>query len=327
MEFLDEFESKPRFVLLSKQLPQNHDPDALHSSSSFFSSLNKPALIISISLSLFTFILAFFYFNFEPLASILLWLSLSFLIGPFAPPSLTAGDIRVGIGSPLKEIPKISDEINEKPSRKSSKTLKKASENAVKVDGHSEKSSSVNGSRVDLIENKRDGFNRSLDEKKSGEQSEWGEADEELLKKLMVKHPPGKPGRWEAIAEGFRGKHKVETVIAKAKETGEKKGSDQDSYRKFLKDRKPVDKRALDEEGDESIVDENVEEGKKGGGWSSAEDLALLNALKAFPKDVAMRWEKIAASLPGKTKAACMKRVVDLKKDFRSSKASSGQAS
>lgn len=57
-------------------------------------------------------------------------------------------------------------------------------------------------------------------------------------------------------------------------------------------------------------------------GWSSAEDLALLNALKAFPKDVAMRWEKIAASVPGKTKSACMKRVTELKKNFRSSKVS-----
>ncbi|KAL8539904.1 hypothetical protein ACS0TY_001491 [Phlomoides rotata] len=316
MEFLDEFESKPRFVLQSKHLPQQQDLD----SSSPFSSLSKPALIISLSFSLFTFILAFFYFNFDPLSSLLLWLSLSFLIGPFAPPSLTAGDIRVGLGPPLKEIPKISNEINEKPNRKSSKTLKKASEGAVKLDGHSEKSSSV-------AENKRDGSNRVLNETKSEEQSEWGEADEELLKKLMGKHPPGKPGRWEAIAEGFKGKHKVETVIAKAKETGDKKGSDQDSYRKFLKDRKPVDKRALDEEEDETIADENVEEGKKVTGWTSAEDLALLSALKAFPKDVSMRWEKIAASLPGKTKSACMKRVVELKKDFRSSKASPGQAS
>lgn len=321
MEFLDEFESKPRFVLQSKHLPQSHDPDALHSSSSPFSSLNKPALIISLSFSLSTFVLAFLYFNLEPFASLFLWLALSFLIGPFAPPSLTAGDIRVGVGPPVKEIPKVDNGTNEKPSRKSSKTLKKASENAVNGHPHPEKSSGFH------VENKRDGINKPLNETKSEEKSEWGEADEELLKKLMGKHPPGKPGRWEAIAEGFKGKHKVETVIAKAKETGDKKGGDQDSYRKFLKDRKPVDKRALDEEGDEAIAGESMEEGKKVSGWTPAEDLALLNALKAFPKDVAMRWEKITASLPGKTKSACMKRVVELKKDFRNSKASLGQAS
>ena len=48
----------------------------------------------------------------------------------------------------------------------------------------------------------------------------------------------------------------------------------------------------------------------------------LINALKAFPKDVPMRWEKIAAAVPGKSKACCMKRVAELKRDFRSSKAS-----
>ena len=57
-------------------------------------------------------------------------------------------------------------------------------------------------------------------------------------------------------------------------------------------------------------------------GWSSGEDIALLNALKTFPKDVPMRWEKIAAVVPGKSKAACMKRVAELKRDYRSSKAS-----
>jgi hypothetical protein len=56
--------------------------------------------------------------------------------------------------------------------------------------------------------------------------------------------------------------------------------------------------------------------------WSSGDDLALLNALKAFPKDVSMRWEKIAAAVPGKSKAGCMRRVSELKKDFRSMKAS-----
>jgi hypothetical protein len=40
-----------------------------------------------------------------------------------------------------------------------------------------------------------------------------------------------------------------------------------------------------------------------------------------------MRWEKVAASVPGKTKAACMKRVTELKRDFRSTKTASEAAS
>ncbi|KAH6758361.1 hypothetical protein C2S51_018596 [Perilla frutescens var. frutescens] len=314
MEFLDEYESKPRFLFQSKHLPRSDE--ALHpSSSSFLSPLHKPTLFISLSFSLLIFSLTLIYFNSEPLKSILLWLSLSLLVGPFAPQSITGGDIRVGVGPPLKDIPTSPPiETNEKPSRKSTKSIRKAPEDAVR---HSDKWNAVD---VDSAKNRPIRSNEALIEGKS---EEWSEADDELLKKQMAKHPVGKPGRWEAIAEGFKGKHKVETVIAKAKQIGEKKGGDQDSFKKFLRDR---NKRSVDEEEANGNGDGVKEEEESG--WSSAEDLALLNALKVFHKDVTMRWEKIASSVPGKSKAACVKRVAELKKDFRTSKASaSAQAS
>nr|GMD52888.1 transcription factor MAMYB-like [Ipomoea batatas] len=155
------------------------------------------------------------------------------------------------------------------------------------------------------------------------EEKDWSEGDVEVLRKLLGKHPVGKPGRWEAIAEGFKGRHRVESVIKKAKELGEKRTSNEDSYQKFLKDRKQVDKR-IELENSMEASSESTRENESV--WSSGEDLALLSALKAFPKDVAMRWEKIAAAVPGKTKAACMKRVTDLKRDFRSSKAAIAEA-
>lgn len=161
------------------------------------------------------------------------------------------------------------------------------------------------------------------------EEKEWTEEEIGVLKKQLVKHPVGKPGRWEAISEAFRGRHKLESVIKKGKDLGERKTDDGDSYTQFLKKRKPVDKRVEDENGglDVGLV-ENVESRKESGGgggeggvvWSAGEDIALLNALKTFQKDVAMRWEKIAAAVPGKSKAACVKRVADLKRDFRSAK-------
>lgn len=154
------------------------------------------------------------------------------------------------------------------------------------------------------------------------EEKEWTEGDFELLKKQIAKYPVGMPGRWEAVAEAFSGRHKVESVVKMAKSMGERKVSDSDSFSRFLKDRKPVDKRIDGVEG-ESENGEVRRENGGGGGWSAAEDIALLNALKAFPKDAAMRWEKITAAVPGRSKAACMRRVADLKKDFRSSKASS----
>ncbi|KAF7810024.1 dnaJ-like protein subfamily C member 2 [Senna tora] len=155
------------------------------------------------------------------------------------------------------------------------------------------------------------------------EEMEWTEEDIEILRKQMVKNPVGKPRRWEVIAEAFRGRHKVESVIKTAKELGEKKLDDADSYAQFLKKRKPMDKRLENESENENANENGTSSEGPASGWSSGEDIALLNALKAFPKDAAMRWEKIAAAVPGKSKAACMKRVSELKKEFRSAKAAS----
>ncbi|KAJ7952637.1 DnaJ-like subfamily C member 2 [Quillaja saponaria] len=164
------------------------------------------------------------------------------------------------------------------------------------------------------------------------EEKEWTEEDIEVLKKQLLKHPVGKPRRWEVIAEAYRGRHKVESVIKKAKELGEKKVDDANSYEQFLKKRRPVDKRVeneIDNLGN-GLVEKPESAKEVGGGeggavWSSGEDIALLNALKAFPKDVPMRWEKIAAAVPGKSKAACMKRFGELKRGFRSAKAASDE--
>lgn len=236
----------------------------------------------------------------------------------------------MGLGPPLPEPTKeiqVSDESSKKISKRSAKSARKpdgsgygsgslapdyglegAEKNGILVN--------ENGSVVKFEKNEGKVVN---------EEVEWDDGDEELLKKLMGKHPVGKPGRWEAIAEGFKGRHSVEGVIKRSKEMGEKKVNDEDSYKKFLKDRKPVDKR-IEGANESNVAVETVEGKGENSGWSAGEDLALLNALKAFPKDVAMRWEKIAAAVPGKTKAACMKRVAELKKDFRSSKAASGEA-
>ncbi|XP_022892755.1 dnaJ homolog subfamily C member 2 [Olea europaea var. sylvestris] len=323
MEFLDEYDSRPRFQFQSKPLPESSnatDPDTNHPS------IRRTTLLISLFLSISIFSLAFLCFNFEPVKSILLWVSVSLLLGPFAPSSLTAGNIRVGLGPVLKDLPEIPDETVEKINRKSTKSQKRSPEDAVKLDGSLGKSIIVADSSLNLEKNEGIDSGSTTNFEKI-EEGKWSVADEELLKKLMVKHPVGKPGRWEAIAEGLKGKHKVDSVIKKSKEMAERKVSDEDSYKKFLMDRKPMDKRGSDEQSVGIGATNNNEGGRGESEWTDGDDLALLNALKAFPKDVAMRWEKIAAAVPGKTKASCMKRVSDLKRDFRSSKASSVEAS
>ncbi|KAI3693761.1 hypothetical protein L1987_76713 [Smallanthus sonchifolius] len=294
MEFFDE-ESRPRFLLQSrsppKSNPQNETLDNLH----------KPTLFVSLSLSALLLTLSLFYFRSDPLQSIFIWFSLSLLLGPFAPPSLTAGDIRVGLGPALQPQTPPRQTLDSEPHKRSRLKQRKpdqefSSIRSVVVD---EPQKRVNNNEVIVVE-----------------ETDWTVGDLELLKKQMVKNPVGMPGRWEAVAEVFSGRHKVESVVKMAKSMGDRKLNDSDSFSRFLKDRKAVDKRV-----DEVI--EKERENVSDQSWSSAEDIALLNALKAFPKDVAMRWEKITAAVPGRSKVACMKRVADLKKDFRSSKTSS----
>jgi hypothetical protein len=58
--------------------------------------------------------------------------------------------------------------------------------------------------------------------------------------------------------------------------------------------------------------------------WTEGEDKALLSALKVFPKDSAMRWDKVAEAMPGRSKAQCFRRFSDLRETFRSAKTDSG---
>ncbi|MQM05443.1 hypothetical protein Taro_038255 [Colocasia esculenta] len=84
---------------------------------------------------------------------------------------------------------------------------------------------------------------------------------------------------------------------------------------------KPIDKRAqvADLKLSAPYPSENEEakdgdaNGGGGGSWSFREDIALLNALKAFPKDGPMRWEKISAAVPaGRSKAALTRKRMPL---------------
>ncbi|KAF3431730.1 hypothetical protein FNV43_RR26465 [Rhamnella rubrinervis] len=250
MEFLDE-DARPRFVLQSRA-PNSSIAD----SQTDQSNLSKPFLFLTISVSLLLLGFSLFFVQSEPFKSLLLWVALSVLIGPFAPASLTGGDVRVGQGPIVELSPPDTAQAEEETKRVSQKRSKPRRFEDPVVDS------------TPLVD-----------------PNIVGSLREEKKKEVL-----GKPRRWEVIAEAFGGRFKVETVIKKAKESGEKKLGDADSYAQFLKKRKPVDKR-IEDENEESngglLMAENG-----GVSWSSAEDIALLNALKAFPKDVSMRWRR-----------------------------------
>ncbi|CAA6669722.1 unnamed protein product [Spirodela intermedia] len=295
MDFVEE-ESRPRFVLHSRAPPPPPCPPA-----------HAAACVAGAAVLLF----GAFYFSIQSqtLVGLLVWISISLLVGPFAPTSITGGDIRVGAGEILEP-----PEEREEPKKRIPGPRTKARRSE------------------DLASKREDSNGVSAHEKERGSgeagESEWNEDDFEILKKQIAKHPVGTPRRWELIAEAFQGRHGVESVIREAKALSEKKPGD--SFAQFLRQRKPLDKRtdATNPDFPEALSSDKGEPDAadlNGGGaaiWSHGEDIALLNALKAFPKDAPMRWEKVAAAVPGKSKAVCIKRVAELKKDFRSAKAS-----
>ncbi|KAI3940440.1 hypothetical protein MKW98_024847 [Papaver atlanticum] len=298
MEFLDE-ESRPSRFMFQSKASAKTEPENFK--------VNKTLSVSCIIVSIILIVTSIFVFESETLKFIVFWFSLSLIVGPFAPNSITAGDIRVGQGQilePLNEEDE-ADQIGDKRrGRKQHQTVKKNDDLRDVNAKSSEKLKMNTNNTTDVVY----------------EEKEWVEEDFEILKKQILKHPVGEPKRWELITEAFQGKHGLESVIKMGKSLSERKVGNGDSFSQFLKQRKPLDKRLVEESnGDFELINDDKKENSN---WTSAEDVALLNALKAFPKDVAMRWEKIAVAVPGKSKAVCMKRAKELKNDFRSSKTS-----
>jgi DnaJ homolog subfamily C member 2 len=61
--------------------------------------------------------------------------------------------------------------------------------------------------------------------------------------------------------------------------------------------------------------------------WSETQVLALVQALKAFPKEASQRWERVAAAVPGKTVVQCKKKVQSKRGNFRGKKVQSSTMS
>ncbi|WVZ94978.1 hypothetical protein U9M48_040797 [Paspalum notatum var. saurae] len=251
---------------------------------------------------------------YQILSSLLVWIAASLLLAPFAPSWATGGDISVGRGRllPAQEpapeptpAPRRGRRQNPAPTpAKPSDPVTAPVQSAASLHPL-QKATAAGGAVVDGGEKEEDA-------------GDWTDQELELLRRQMVKHPAGEPQRWEKIAAVFGGRRTPESVIRAAKSGAAAAGGG--SFEQFLRKRKPLDPRAEAADAGDGAggAGENAD-----GAWSAGDDRARLNALKEFPKDTAMRWEKVAAAVPGKTKAACMKRVTELKRDFRSTKAAS----
>ncbi|XP_028753313.1 dnaJ homolog subfamily C member 2-like [Neltuma alba] len=186
----------------------------------------------------------------------------------------------------------------------------------------------------------------------------WSKEEIELLRKAMQKYPKGTSRRWEVVSEYIGTGRSVEEILKATKTVLLQKPDSSKSFDAFLEKRKPAPSIASPLSTREELTGEsapgrpannatlatNNSEGSHGNitsdspsssgsatvngsssssgqdVWSAVQEKALVQALKAFPKETNQRWERVAAAVPGKTVNQCKKKFAMLKENFRSKK-------
>jgi DnaJ family protein C protein 2 len=224
----------------------------------------------------------------------------------------------------------------------SSKEAKKSDANG--VEGSAPKSNSAGGKVT-----QGSSFLNSYEKK----ERPWGKEEVELLRKAIQKYPKGTSRRWEVVSEFIGTGRSVEEILKATKTVLLQKPDSTKAFDSFLEKRKPAPTIA----SPLSTRDETVSSSTAGAGtassktaaqpassqpangkapadpvpdaapsatdpeaWSEPQVLALVQALKAFPKDASQRWERVAAAVPGKTVVQCKKKVAAMRENFRSKK-------
>ncbi|KAF7803610.1 dnaJ-like protein subfamily C member 2 [Senna tora] len=185
----------------------------------------------------------------------------------------------------------------------------------------------------------------------------WSKEEIELLRKGMQKYPKGTSRRWEVISEYIGTGRSVEEIMKATKTVLLQKPDSSKSFDAFLEKRKPAQSIAsplttreelegkptpgrpennaastannLEDSSSESSDNQNslgsvaangVSSSSEQDVWSAVQERALVQALKAFPKEASQRWERVAAAVPGKTVNQCKKKFAMMKENFRSKK-------
>nr|XP_057922149.1 dnaJ homolog subfamily C member 2 [Doryrhamphus excisus] len=162
----------------------------------------------------------------------------------------------------------------------------------------------------------------------------WNEEDLQLLIKAVNLFPAGTNARWEVIAN-YMNLHSTSGMKRTAKDVINKAKSLQrlDPLQKDDINRKAFEKFKKEHTSVPTTVDNAVPserfEGPGGDGnaapWTTEEQKLLEQALKTYPVSTPERWEKIAASVPGRNKKDCMKRYKELVEMVKAKKAAQEQ--
>ncbi|XP_060770299.1 dnaJ homolog subfamily C member 2 [Neoarius graeffei] len=168
----------------------------------------------------------------------------------------------------------------------------------------------------------------------SGVSKGWNEEDLQLLIKAVNLFPAGTNSRWEVIANymnlhsGSGTKRTAKDVINKAKtlqklDPHQKEEVNKKAFEKFKKEHSAVpptvDNAVPSERFEGSVSDTNAAP------WTTEEQKLLEQALKTYPVNTPERWDKIAATVPGRTKKDCMKRYKELVEMIKAKKAAQEQ--
>ncbi|XP_068663918.1 uncharacterized protein [Aristolochia californica] len=180
----------------------------------------------------------------------------------------------------------------------------------------------------------------------------WNREEIELLRKGMQKYPKGTSRRWEVISEYIGTGRSVEEILKATKTVLLQRPDSAKAFDFFLEKRKPAHSIASPLTTREEVEGSPMPAGATGDSprlgdplhngsqqvsscgpnqngvsssgdqdvWSATQEKALIQALKAFPKETNQRWERVAAAVPGKTVNQCKKKFAVLKEHFRSKK-------
>lgn len=129
----------------------------------------------------------------------------------------------------------------------------------------------------------------------------WTDEDLVELVRLVKKYPGGTTNRWEVIAEMMnRSVYDVTHMAAKLKETAYKVPGQTDSPAEQI----------LQEANKNKVKTRKVPDNAQADSvWTQEQQKALEAAIIKHPKTaIGDRWQKIASSVPGKTKEECLAR-------------------
>jgi len=182
--------------------------------------------------------------------------------------------------------------------------------------------------------------NKSSESGKKTVGSEWETEELQLLIKSVNLFPAGTVNRWEVCAE-FINQHSnnqrtAKEVLAKAKQmqsgnfamSSLKEEVNKLAYENLQKGQK---KEVLERVNKESECSKRLDTpadllGINNSPWAAEEQKLLEQALKTFPSSTPERWERIAESVPNRSKKECMKRYKELAETIKAKKAALAKA-